>query len=73
MSCFWQSRRVLTKFGQHKHKFWGYGYNDLCYSTHDKIIFSYQSEPINVIIKIKWEQMNRINSSRSEEYLLMEM
>ena len=35
----------FTKFGQHKHKFWGYGYNDLCYNTHDIIIFYYQSAP----------------------------
>jgi hypothetical protein len=29
---------VLTrfaKFGQPKHKFWGYEYKDLCYNTHD--------------------------------------
>ena len=29
----------FTKFDQHKHKFWGYGYNDLCYNTHNMIIF----------------------------------
>ena len=36
------------KFGQHKHKFWGYGYNDLCYTgnTHDIIIFNFRARPI---------------------------
>ena len=37
-----------TKFGQHKNKFWGYGYNDVCYNAHDKIIFHYQSAPTMV-------------------------
>ena len=36
---------MFTKFGQHKQKFWGSGYNDLCYNTHNIIIFLYQSAP----------------------------
>ena len=40
----------FTKFGQHKHKFWGYGYNDLCYNTHDIIIFYNQSAPTAVLL-----------------------
>ena len=33
----------VTKFSQHNHKFWGYGYNNLCYNSHEKINFLNQS------------------------------
>ena len=42
----------FTKFGQHKHKFWGYGYNDLCYNTHYIIIFYYQRAPTIKVSRI---------------------
>ena len=51
----------FTKFGQHKHKIWSYGYNDLCYNKHDMIIFYYQSAPTIMMDMIKI-QINRMHT-----------